>query len=82
MPDFQIKWLLYNINKDREEKYKLIENIIETLKVYINLDMYKQEQKAKKDKEHKTLLDETLKSEFKGKGLSDAQLVELEKFFK
>jgi len=43
--------------------------------------LYKEEQKNKKEKEHKTLLDKALKDEFKTKGLSDIELKDLEKFF-
>lgn len=82
MPALQIKWLLYNINKDKEEKYKIIESIVNTLKFYINPEIYKEEQKTKKENEHKTLLDETLRNQFKDKGLSDNELKELEKVFK
>lgn len=78
----QINWLLYNINKDKEEQYKIIENIVEILKYYINPEMYREEQKNKKEKQHKTSLDDNLKQEFKNKGLSDDQLKQLETFFK
>lgn len=82
MPDLQIKWLLYNIYKDKEEKYKVISDILDTLKIYINRELYNEEQQMKKDNQHKTVLDETLKTEFKDKGLSDDQLKQLEQFFK
>lgn len=78
----QINWLLYNINKDKEEQYKIIENVVEILKYYINPEMYREEQKNKKEKQHKTSLDDNLKEEFKNKGLSDEQLKQLETFFK
>lgn len=77
----QIEWLLYNINKDREEKVKVIEHVIDSLKIYINPEMYQKEQKMKKDGEHKTVLDEVLKTQFKDKGLTDQELKELEKVF-
>lgn len=78
----QIQWLLHNINKDREEIFRTIETAIDSLKMYINPEMYKKEQQMKKDTEHKTVLDDALKAEFKGKGLSDDQLKDLEKIFK
>ena len=77
----QIEWLLFNINKDKEEKIKLIENIIDDLKVYINPEMYKKEEKMKKEAAHKTVLDDVLKKEFKDKGLSEQELKELENVF-
>ena len=77
----QIEWLLYNIQKDKEEQIKLIETVIDNLKAYINPDMYNKEQKMKKETAHKTVLDEMLKKEFKNKGLSDQELRELEKVF-
>lgn len=82
LPDFQIRWLLYNINKDREEKYKVLEAIIDALKFYINPEIYKQEQKEKKAEQHKTELDNVLKQQFKDKGLSNEQLKQIESFFK
>lgn len=82
LPDFQIRWLLYNINKDREEKYKVLEAIIDALKFYINPEIYKQEQKEKEAEQHKTELDNVLKQQFKDKGLSNEQLKQIESFFK
>lgn len=82
LPDFQIRWLLYNINKDKEERYKIIEAIIDTLKFYINPELYKEEQKEKKDEQHKTEFDTALKQQFKNQGLSEEQLKQIESFFK
>ena len=81
LSDFQIRWLLFNIDKDREEKVKAIEYIVDSLKMYINPEMYQKEQKMKKDGEHKTVLDDTLKKQFKDKGLSNDQLKQIESFF-
>lgn len=81
MQQEQIEWLLYNINKDKEERVKEIEAILDVLKIYINPEMFNKEQKAKKDKEHKTVLDDVLKTQFKDKGLSDSELKKLEQIF-
>lgn len=81
LSDFQIRWLLFNIDKDREEKVKAIEYIVDSLKMYINPDMYKKEQEMKKDGIHKTELDTALKQQFKDKGLSNDQLKQIESFF-
>ena len=81
-PKEQIEWLLFNINKDREEKVKAIEYIVDSLKMYVNPEMYNKEQKLKKDGEHKTILDNTLKKQFKDKGLSNEDLKQIENFFK
>lgn len=72
---------MFNINKDREEKIKLIENALDILKSYINPERFHKEQQMKKDGEHKTVLDNILKTQFKEKGLSDKELKELEKVF-
>lgn len=82
LSDFQIRWLLFNIDKDREEKYKTIEIVLNALKMYINPDMYKKELETKKDGLHKTELDNVLKQQFKDKGLSNEQLKQIESFFK
>lgn len=74
--------MLYNINKDKEEEYNIIENIVETLKIYINPELYKKEQEMKKENKHKTILDEALKTEFKNKGLSTEELKKIGEFFK
>lgn len=74
--------MLYNINKDKEEKVKAIEYIVDSLKMYINPEMYQKEQKLKKDGEHKTILDSILKKQFKDKGLSTKDLKQIESFFK
>ena len=81
LSDIQIRWLLFNIHKDREEKYKTIEIVLNALKMYINSDMYKKEQEMKKDGLHKTELDNVLKQQFKDKGLSNEQLKQIESFF-
>ena len=82
MSKFQIKWLLYNINKDKEERVKEIEYIVDSVKMYINPEMFKKEQKMKKDGEHKTVLDDALKKQFKEKGMSIDELKQIESFFK
>lgn len=60
---------------------KLIENALDILKVYINPEMLKKEKKLRKDIEHKTILDDALKTEFKNKGLSEQELKELANVF-
>lgn len=60
---------------------KLIENALDILKVYINPEMFKKEEKLRKDTEHKTILDDALKTEFKNKGLSEQELKELANVF-
>ena len=78
----QIEWLLFNINKDKEEEITTIEKIIDALKLYINPELYQKEQKMKKDQEHKTVMDDMLKTQFKDKGLSNEDLKQIESFFK
>lgn len=49
--------------------------------MYINPEYYEKEQETKKDGEHKTVLDDILKTQFKEKGLSEQELKQLEKIF-
>lgn len=69
----QVNWLLSNIKKDKEEELKLIEDILEILKFYINPEMYKKEQDLKKQ-DHRTTFDKELIDQLKEKGLTDDQL--------
>lgn len=77
----QVNWLLSNIQKDKEEQFELIESVVDTLKFYINPEMYKKEQELKKQN-HKTTFDNELIAKLKDKGLSDDQLKMLDDTFK
>lgn len=63
--DYQ--WAIENIQKDEEEKFNVIKNILEFLKPYLNLELYKAEQNIEKENKLQSIKDNKIIKEFNTK---------------
>lgn len=60
--DYQ--WAIENIQKDEEEKFDMIKNILEFLKPYLNLELYKAEQNKERENKLQNVKDNQIIKEF------------------
>lgn len=60
--DYQ--WAIENIQKDEEEKFDMIKNILEFLKPYLNLELYKAEQNKERENKLQNIKDNQVIKEF------------------